>query len=109
MQLIIWVIASIVLAMKENTKDVGWLITEGDNLIKDECNIPFYDTVKEGDNSKGTDWRDQPEGSASCAAGQDKLEGGYDHPVDGAAYGNDAGIHARREEPCDVHFRRTDA
>lgn len=50
----------LVLATKENTKGVGWLITDGDISIEDECNIPFYDTVKEAGNFEGADWKGQP-------------------------------------------------
>eukprot|EP00581_Thalassiosira_minuscula_P040149 CAMPEP_0184475642 /NCGR_PEP_ID=MMETSP0740-20130409/146664_1 /TAXON_ID=385413 /ORGANISM="Thalassiosira miniscula, Strain CCMP1093" /LENGTH=68 /DNA_ID=CAMNT_0026853161 /DNA_START=1323 /DNA_END=1526 /DNA_ORIENTATION=+ len=38
----------LVLATKENTKNVGWLITDNESSIGKECSIPFYETVKEG-------------------------------------------------------------
>ena len=49
----------IVLATKDNTKGVGWMITDGDDAIDKGCNIPFYKTVKEGDNYDHADWKDQ--------------------------------------------------
>lgn len=53
------VVIDIVLATKENTKGVGWLITDGTHAIEKECNIPYYDTVVEGDNFEEADWKDQ--------------------------------------------------
>ena len=50
----------LVLATKENTKDVGWLITDGEDAVEAEINIPFYDTVTEGGNFEEADWKDQP-------------------------------------------------
>mmetsp|Transcript_33795 Transcript_33795/g.71052 ORF Transcript_33795/g.71052 Transcript_33795/m.71052 type:complete len:584 (-) Transcript_33795:82-1833(-) len=49
----------LVLATKDNTKHVGWLISDGEHAIGKEHSIPFYDTVKEGANFVGTDWKDQ--------------------------------------------------
>ncbi|KAL7466977.1 hypothetical protein ACHAXS_007244 [Conticribra weissflogii] len=49
-----------VLATKENTKDVGWLISDDDNAIEEQISIPFYETVTEGSNFKYADWKDQP-------------------------------------------------
>jgi len=52
----------LVVATKENTKNVGWMITDDDDVIKqeDEISIPFYDTVAEGANFEHADWKDQP-------------------------------------------------
>ncbi|KAL9186068.1 hypothetical protein ACHAXT_005306 [Thalassiosira profunda] len=50
----------LVLATKESTKGVGWLITDGEHANDVECSIPFYDTVKEGGNLEEADWKDQP-------------------------------------------------
>ena len=49
----------LVLTTKENTKNVGWLITDEENSIETECSIPFYATVKEGANFLEADWKDQ--------------------------------------------------
>jgi nicotinamidase-related amidase len=53
-------VIELVLATKENTKNVGWFITDGDHSIDDEVSIPFYETVKEGHNFQHADWKDQP-------------------------------------------------
>lgn len=53
-------IIELVLATKENTKNVGWLITDGEHSIEEEVSIPFYATVKEGRNFDNADWKDQP-------------------------------------------------
>ena len=53
-------LVELVLATKENTKNVGWFITDGEHSIEDEISIPFYETVKEGRNLKDADWKDQP-------------------------------------------------
>ncbi|KAL7551791.1 hypothetical protein ACHAWF_014982 [Thalassiosira exigua] len=50
----------IVLATEENTKNVGWFISDGPNAVEHQCNIPFYDCVKEGGNFEEADWKDQP-------------------------------------------------
>eukprot|EP00579_Thalassiosira_antarctica_P027379 CAMPEP_0202020478 /NCGR_PEP_ID=MMETSP0905-20130828/44592_1 /ASSEMBLY_ACC=CAM_ASM_000554 /TAXON_ID=420261 /ORGANISM="Thalassiosira antarctica, Strain CCMP982" /LENGTH=95 /DNA_ID=CAMNT_0048582077 /DNA_START=103 /DNA_END=387 /DNA_ORIENTATION=- len=50
----------LVLATKENTKNVGWLITDGEHSIEAECSIPFYGSVKEGANFLEADWKDEP-------------------------------------------------
>ena len=50
----------LVLASKENTKNVGWLITDEDDTIEDEISIPFYNTVTEGSNIEGADWKGEP-------------------------------------------------
>jgi nicotinamidase-related amidase/ureidoglycolate hydrolase len=51
----------LVLATKENTKNVGWLITDESNYINEnEIGIPFYDSVTEGGNLDFADWKDQP-------------------------------------------------
>jgi len=51
----------IVLATKENTESVGWLITDDEEVIKkeEEIGIPFYSTVSEGANFTHADWKDQ--------------------------------------------------
>lgn len=49
----------LVLATKDNTKDIGWLITDGEDSIEAECQIPFYSTVQEGSNLDGATWKDQ--------------------------------------------------
>ena len=38
----------IVLANRENTRNVGWLISDDDDAIEEEVNIPFYQHVTEG-------------------------------------------------------------
>lgn len=50
----------IVLATKENTANVGWLITDDEDSIDEQVQIPFYDTVTEGGSFKEADWKDQP-------------------------------------------------
>lgn len=50
----------IVVATEENTKHLGWLITDSEGSIEKECGIPFYASVKEGSNFEGADWKDQP-------------------------------------------------
>ena len=50
----------IVLATKENTRNVGWIISDGDESIDEEVNIPFYAHVTEGGNFTDADWKDQP-------------------------------------------------
>lgn len=55
-----WECLELVVATKENTKDVGWLVTDGEHSIEEECKIPFYETVREGANFTDADWKDQP-------------------------------------------------
>lgn len=50
----------LVLATKENTKNVGWLITDETNCNENEIHIPFYESVTEGANFDHGDWKDQP-------------------------------------------------
>jgi nicotinamidase-related amidase/ureidoglycolate hydrolase len=51
----------LVLATKENTKNIGWLITDEPNCTEEnEIHIPFYDSVTEGGNLDFCDWKDQP-------------------------------------------------
>mmetsp|Transcript_23074 Transcript_23074/g.48755 ORF Transcript_23074/g.48755 Transcript_23074/m.48755 type:complete len:812 (+) Transcript_23074:2048-4483(+) len=50
----------IILATKENTRDVGWMISDDCNAIEEQISIPFYETVTEGSNFKYADWKDQP-------------------------------------------------
>lgn len=51
----------LVLATKENTNIVGWLITDSEHAVEGECSIPFYETVKEGSNfpEDQVGWKDQ--------------------------------------------------
>ncbi|KAL7449272.1 hypothetical protein ACHAWC_001344, partial [Mediolabrus comicus] len=50
----------LVLATRENTKNVGWLITDESDCSNNEIRIPFYDSVSEGGNFEFGDWKDQP-------------------------------------------------
>lgn len=49
----------LVLATRENTKNVGWFVSDDKNSIEKECDIPFYKTVKEGATFADADWKDQ--------------------------------------------------
>jgi ureidoglycolate lyase len=49
----------IVVATRENTKNVGWFITDGEDAIEDKVEIPFYSNVTEGGNFDDADWKDQ--------------------------------------------------
>lgn len=48
----------VVVATKENTKHLGWFISDEEE-VQHDVSIPFYDTVEEGAPFDGTDWKDQ--------------------------------------------------
>ena len=50
----------LVLATKENTANVGWLINDSDDNVDDTIPIPFYATVQEGANFPEADWKSEP-------------------------------------------------
>ena len=50
----------IVLASRENTRNVGWMISDDNESIDEQVNIPFYAHVTEGGNFTDADWKDQP-------------------------------------------------